>query len=447
LIYNPCMSKSKRAILLILAFLALLVTVLLVPPLSARLAWRLEDLNARVFRLLNPPEQVTFKPGQGTQPPTLTAATLDAVQTTPLPAPTSQPSPGPTWTPTITPTPLPETVSLTGFRYESQRGGYNYCGPANFSMALNFWGWKGDRNTIVKALMPGNLDAKDKPVNLDKNVMPYELQEYVRDNVPGLKVIIRMGGDVLLLKRLLAAGFPPVVEKGYYETDYTGKLGWMGHYQFVTGYDEPQGTLIVQDTYNDGPDFHIGYDEFMQGWRAFNYLFLIVYPQERETEVFALLGPWADEWWAAQHALEVAQGEVDQLTGVDQFFAQFNIGSSLAKLQRYAEASYAFDQAFIFYNALPDDGTRPYRMMWYQTWPYWAYYYSYRYSDVISLANTTLNETISKPVLEESLYWRGMAHYALGEIQPAIDDFRAALRINPGFEAARFALQNMGVSP
>ncbi len=50
---------------------------------------------------------------------------------------------------------------------------------------------------------------------------------------------------------------------------------------------------------------------------------------------------------------------------------------------------------------------RPYRMMWYQTGPYKAYYYSNRFADVINLADTTLNETISEPVLEESLYWRG----------------------------------------
>lgn len=441
------MFKLKHSPWLALGLLLLIAAVYFFPPVHARLAWRLENLNARIFQFLNPPEKVTFNPGPDVQLQTMVAATLQTVQTTPSPAPTTPPTANPTQTPTLAATHLPETVSLSQVRYESQRGGYNYCGPANFSMALNFWGWKGNRNTIVKALMPGNLDAKDQPVNLDKNVMPYELQDYVRENVPGLKVVIRMGGNVTLLKRLIAAGFPPIVEKGYYEFDYTGKLGWMGHYQFVTGYDDRQSTLIVQDTYNDGPNFHIAYDEFTQGWRAFNYLFLLVYPQEREDEVFNLLGPWGDEWWAAQNALEVAQAEAGALTGVDQFFAQFNIGSSLAKLQRYAEASYAFDQAFTLYNALPDDGTRPYRMMWYQTWPYWAYYYSLRYADVVRLADTTLNETIAKPVLEESLYWRGMAHYALGNVQPAVDDFRAALRINPGFEAARFALQNMGVQP
>ena len=46
-------------------------------------------------------------------------------------------------------------------------------------------------------------------------------------------------------------------------------------------------------------------------------------------------------------------------------------------------------------------------MMWYQTGPYKAYYYTNRFADVINLADTTLNDTIAEPVLEESLYWRG----------------------------------------
>lgn len=447
LIYNPFMPKNRRVLLVVTGFLLLLTIVYFLPPVQERLAWRVDMLTTRIFKLFNPPERVTFQPGQDVQLQTMVAGTMQAVRTAPLPAPPPSSTPGPTQTPTITPTPLPEMVNLSGVQYEHQHGGWNYCGPANFSMALTFWGWKGNRDTLVRALMPNNLDAKGKPANVDKNVMPYELQNYVNESVPGLKVTIRMGGNVDLLKNLIANGYPVIVEKGYYTRDASGVVSWMGHYQFVTGYDEQSGAFIVQDTYNDGPNFPIPYEAFSQGWRAFNYLFLIAYPQEREAEVFSLLGPWVDDWEAARYALAIARQEATELSGVDQFFAQFNIGSSLAKLQQYAEASFAFDQAFVLYNALPDDGTRPYRMMWYQTWPYWAYYYSARYSDVVSLANTTLNETISKPVLEESLYWRGMAQAALGNSQPAIDDFRAALRVNPNFDAARFALQNMGVSP
>ena len=305
-------------------------------------------------------------------------------------------------------------------------------------MALTFWGWDGNRDTIGKAI---------KPSEKDKNVMPYELQDFVTDNVPGMGTIMRYGGDVDTLKRLVSAGFPAVAEKGYYERDFNGKLGWMGHYQFVTGYDETTKTLLVQDTYLDGPNFKVPYDEFMEGWRSFNYVFLVTYPLERESEVLALLGPLAEADNAARVALSRAESEGQRLSGIDRYFAYFNAGTSHVALRQYGDATYSYDYAFQLYTGLSsDDSIRPYRMMWYQTGPYFAYYYSNRFSDVINLANTTL-DTISEPTLEESLIWRGRAYYMAGQTDKAIADYRAALKVHPNWPPAIQALQDLGVQP
>ena len=86
-------------------------------------------------------------------------------------------------------------------------------------------------------------------------------------------------------------------------------------------------------------------------------------------------------------------------------------------------------------------------MMWYQTGPYFAYYYSMRYQDVIELADITLTQTISKPTLEESLLWRGRAYYMIGDTQKAIEDYRAALNIHANWGPAVGALQDLGVVP
>jgi len=150
--------------------------------------------------------------------------------------------------------------------------------------------------------------------------------------------------------------------------------------------------------------------------------------------VYALLGPYADEEWANRRALEMAEAETQTLSGIDLFFAYFNIGTSHVNLGEYADATYAYDYAFeTVYPSLPADGMRPYRVMWYQTWPYWAYYYSGRYQDVIELANWTLIDTISEPVIEESFYWRGLAREALGDVQGATDDMRQSVNLNPNF--------------
>jgi tetratricopeptide (TPR) repeat protein len=86
-------------------------------------------------------------------------------------------------------------------------------------------------------------------------------------------------------------------------------------------------------------------------------------------------------------------------------------------------------------------------MMWYQTGPYFAYYYAARYQDVINLANTTLNDTISTPTLEESLLWRGRAYYMIGNTPAAIADYRAALQVHRNWFPAVQALQELGVQP
>jgi tetratricopeptide (TPR) repeat protein len=422
----------------------ILIGLYYLPPIHDRLAWRLDSARTQLRYLVKPPDEAVFLPTQQSEIESVIRATMTAAQTIPTLTKTSTPEPGPTAMPTITSTPLPATVMLEGIKYEHQHGRLNYCGPANFSMALTFWGWDGNRDVIGRAI---------KPVDKDKNVMPYELQDYIRENVPGLSSIIRNGGDIDLLKRLVSAGFPVIAEKGIYELDLNGKYGWMGHYAFVTGYDEPKKLIIYQDTYQPqgsppGADRKIEYETFIEGWRAFNYVFIVVYPVERQNEVLTLLGPYADEQWANQRALEIAQNEADSLTGIDRFFAWFNAGTSHVALFQYYDAAVAYDYAFSLYaNLGTNDSIRPYRMMWYQTGPYKAYFYTNRFADVINLADTTLNDTIAEPVLEESLYWRGQAYYMAGKTDLAVRDYRAALKVHPKWIPATQALQDLGLQP
>ncbi len=434
------MRKRILAILAaILVGVVLLVVIYNLPPVNQRLAWRVDDLRTQVRYALNPPDEAIFVPQESTPVPEATAsetpiASLPAATATLSgPTPTREPSP----TATLTTTPLPEKVALEGVVYVDQHNRWNYCGPANLTMALNFWGWEGDRDDVAAVVKPGiedpNLDFIQRG-KLDKNVMPYEMLDFVRDYTD-YNIVVRSGGDIDLVKNLVVNGFPVLIEKGYYEADYTSKIAWLGHYLFVTGYDETQGAFIVQDAYlKPGKDMLSDYETFSEGWRSFNNLFMVIYPPERESEVFNILGPWADPSWADQHALETAITESEQLTGIDEFFAWFNQGTSLVNLQRYGEAARAYDQAFQLYSQLGSDDTqRPYRIMWYQTGPYWAYFYTGRYQDTINLAETTLYETISEPTLEESLYWRGQAYLALGQTENALADFRESVRLNPNF--------------
>ncbi len=438
--------------------IALAVGVYYLPPVHSRLAWRVNDLRTSIIYYFNPPSEAVFQPS-GETALTIETAILTAraeLMQTLTPLVTSTPTPGPTPSPTITTTPLPASVILPGVIYVDQHERWNYCGPANLTMALNFWGWAGNRDDVARAVKPGNGNPRESFIQQsesDKNVMPYELVDFANEETE-YRALLRNGGDLSLVKRMLAAGFPILIEKGYYKEVKTN-ADWLGHYLFTTGYDDARGGFIVQDAYlRDenlkpiGKDMLVNYADYQTGWREFNYLFVIVYPADRQNDVFNLLGAWADEKWASQHALELAEKDIQTLTGNDLFFVWYNKGSSHVALQQYVDAALAYDQAFSTYETWNlQKGDRPYRILWYQTGPYFAYYYSARYADVISLANTTLNDTIAKPTLEESLLWRGRAYYMSGNTQAAVDDYRAALKVHVNWVPAVQALQDLGLQP
>nr|MBP9676111.1 tetratricopeptide repeat protein [Anaerolineaceae bacterium] len=123
-----------------------------------------------------------------------------------------------------------------------------------------------------------------------------------------------------------------------------------------------------------------------------------------------------------------------------------NAGTSLVYLQDYAGAAAAYDAAFNLYPQIPEI-QRPWRMMWYQTGPYYAYFYTGRYTDVINLADQTLERMTAEPILEESYYWRGRAYLALGDVNRALADFRESLKHHPGFGPSLAMLEELGETP
>lgn len=416
-----------------------LAGVYFLPPVHERLAWRLDELLLRMRYTLHPPQKVVFVPEQSTSlpPPLVFSPTASSSPTATLPQATLPPTstPMPTLTPTIPATPLPASLNLEGVVYENQHGRYNYCAPANLAMALSFWGWRGNQDVVGPVVKP---DAKDK------NVMPYEMVDYVNEHTE-LKAIWRAGGDIDLVMRFIAAGFPVLVEKGVYLRDLTGVVSWMGHYQVLTGYDQAEGVFIAQDSYVK-PNHRVSFEDLIKGWRAFNYIYILIFPPDRVGEVMQLLGDDADEQTNFQHAAQKASDEIFKLSGIDQYFAWFNRGTSLVWLQDYMGAAAAYDASFALYPSIPEE-ERPWRMLWYQTGPYFAYYYSQRYYDVLYLADSTLNAMQGDRNLEESYYWRGMAKAALGDREGAIQDFLESLKYHPGFQPALYQLSLLGVNP
>lgn len=417
---------------LVLALIGVcLVSVILynLPSVNERLAWRVENLRTQIRYALNPPDEIVFIPQaevdaivQATfraltptlipsQIPSLTPTQQD-IPATSQPEASATPLPSPTASPT--PTPIPEVVMLTGIVHEYQS--FNNCSPANLSMALSYWGWQGDQRDTRAYLRP-NPDVDDKNVN------PPEMVAYVKNHT-NLDALVRVGGDLDVLKRLIAGGFPVIIEKGFQPANED----WMGHYEVISGYDEVRGRFITQDSYIMA-DFPLPYDQLgTRWWRDFNYVYLVVFPPDRENEVLSILGPHADEEANYQFAAQKASEETVTLSGRDLFFAWYNRGTSLVGSRDYAGAAQAYDTAFALYRSLPAE-ERPWRVFWYQTGPYPAYFHTGRYQDVINLANQTLS-IFSTPILEEALYWRGLAKEGQGDIDGAVSDLKRVAGLN-----------------
>jgi hypothetical protein len=414
------MARIRKAVIGISLFALLVLAAFTFynqPPVRERLEWRVEALQARIKYAISPPQEVIFIPREQNvelPPPSVNviAPQVSPTQTENVIASTDEPEP--TVTPTITPTPVPAHIQLAGVRHEYQT--WNNCGPATLSMALSYWGWEGDQREVA---------AYTKPNPRDKNVSPDELAAFVLEQTE-FEVAVRVGGIIQLLKELLAAGFPVMVEKGIEQED-----GWLGHYVLVTGYDDGNRIFTLMDSLR-GPDQVLDYDVMESQWHAFNYTYLVIYPPDREVQVVDLLGIQTDVVTNYQSATQRAWEQLSILSGRDLYFAWFNYGTNLVALQDYERAAAAYDQAFALYPTLPLQ-ERPWRMLWYQFGPYLAYYYTERYQDVIDLATTTLN-AMSEPVLEESYFWRAMARKALGDREAAFKDFRTSLSHNPVFQ-------------
>ncbi|HMK08588.1 MAG TPA: tetratricopeptide repeat protein [Anaerolineales bacterium] len=379
-----------------------------VPFVNDRLGWRLDAASGIVRGWLRPGDSLPT-PEAPLVVDVPTAAAIAA-------APPATATPGPT------PTPLPASVTLPAPKWEKQD--WNNCGPATLALALRMFGWEGDQFDVSAVLKP---DRGDKNVNVD------ELVYYVRNDAGWLNADFRVGGTIDLLKRLLAAGHPVIIEEGFTLDENDGGGGWAGHYLLLTGYDDAEGVFLVQDS-NKGADQRVAYDALDEGWKAFNRVFLFIYPPEVETEVHTLLGPDADPDVNRQRALATAQAEV--AADAQDAYAWFNLGSNLVYFGRYSEAVDAFDTALNL--------GLPWRFTRYQFGPYIAYFNQGKFQELIQLADYTLFRTNKA---EESHLWRGWARYRLGDRLGAIEDFRAALEVNPNYLDAQYALNYVGATP
>ena len=444
------MSKRTKILILalVLAQIAVILFLLVVPPLARALPGEMRVRLARVplgetlldFGVtplptaLPAPANVAVRtdiriPTVAVPTATVvpTAVSMQIADTAVTPIPTAQPTntPIPTSTPTVVP--LPRQARIDGLKIIPQ--GFNNCGPANLTINLNFYG-----NATTQAEAAGFL----KPNREDRNVSPWQMVDYVNEQT-NLRAFVGSGGDLELIKRFLANGLPIVIEKGY----ELPTEGWLGHYLTLFAYDDDKQEFLSLDT-NLGPWDGSGrvdsYGTVEYYWQQFNYTFFVVYPSEKEALVQELLGPDMLEpstMW--RKAAEQAQAEID--ADLENAFAWFNLGPSLTRLGEitgdnafYENGAAAFDQARIV-------GVPP-RIVWYQFRPYIAYMKVGRFQEMVDLADTTLATQGGRNV-EETYLYKGHALAFLGDGPGAVAAYEEALRLNSNFYPAQWALDSI----
>lgn len=399
------MSKRIKYTLIGLAGLILLaVLIYQIPYVKSVVSWRVEKFTIYAKNVIEP-----IGPAPTALPVTPQPAT-PTIEATVTPTPVVDLTPSAT--PTATFAPLPAQASIASPPFEQQTP--NNCGPATLSMALHIYGWEGSQSDIANVI---------KPILQDRNVNPEELRYYVRTQAGWLNMEYRVGGNIEILKRLLAANYPVMVES-VTSLDPNDALGpnddrWAAHYLLLTGYDDNTQTFTIQDSYH-GADLTLSYSQLEQEWKPFNNLYIVMYFPQFEEEMKTLLGSNWDPNLNRQTALDSAQA--DTVQNPTDAFAWFNLGSNLVYFDRYEEAALA-------YNKAREIGL-PLRMFRYQFGPFLSYFHSNRNEDLLALTDYARGIT---EMSEEAWLWYGFGLYRKGDYDGALKAWQKADKVNPNF--------------
>ena len=351
---------------------------------------------------------------------TISSPNNESIQVEKLPESTPRPS--------ATPISIPDNSRLVDIRHQFQT--WNNCGPATLAMALSYFDLFLSQEKTAAVL---------KPDPEDRNVSPHELAAFVNQETD-LAALDRANGNLATLKRLVANGYPVIVELGLDPPGEYRWMGWYGHYLFVVAYDDASESVSVFDSWfgtseqpgtnADAQGRQISYSDLDRYWRQFNRNYVVIYQAEQETELAEILGPAVDDETMWQESFTQVMEELADEP--EDSYLWFNLGTIYNALGDYEHAATAFDQARAI--------GLPWRMLWYQFGPYEAYYQVGRFDDVVLLAETTLKD---RPYFEESFYYKGLAEAALGETRQARSDLEKAVRFNPLFTPAVDALAQL----
>lgn len=312
----------------------------------------------------------------------------------------------------ITPQEPGTKALLPGAKWIAQT--FNNCGPATTSMVLQYFG-----HTVSQE----ETKAKLRTNPTDTNVFTYEIADYLRNDYQ-IESKLLYGGDINLLKKLVANGFYVVVE------DWLHPNEDIGHVTIIRGFDDEQGVLIADDSYI-GINITYAYAEFDQTqWKAFNREYLPLYKKENEELLMAIVKDHWDETIMYENAAAVARREI--AANPKDMYAWFNLGTSLYALGDYSSAKNAFEKSQTF--------GWPNRMLWYQIQPIQTYNKLGEYNKALELIRIGLAGNDS---FAELHYESAIAYQGLGDEAKAREEAQKALQYSPNLHEAKDFLDSL----
>ncbi|MBW6441441.1 C39 family peptidase [Patescibacteria group bacterium] len=288
---------------------------------------------------------------------------------------------------------------------------FNNCGPATLSMALAWYGVNVSQVELGNKMRPYQHPTGN---NDDKTIFTHEFVDWA--NEYGIEGVSRVNGDIYLLKKFIANGFPVVVKTWLKQHED------IGHFRFVTGYDEEKDLVYFDDSY-DGPNKKMKYFDFLSLWQPFNYNYIVLYPQDSELLVKEIIGQdWAEEN-AWKNALSRAEKENEK--DPNNIYPIFNMSTSSYHLGDYERSVKEFEKV---------ESRLPRRMLWYQIEPIRAYKELGDYDRVFKIIENILengNRAFSELYiirrniyLEQGLGEKAMVEYELAKkYNVNIDEF------------------------
>ncbi|XWX03636.1 C39 family peptidase [Aggregatilineales bacterium SYSU G02658] len=320
---------------------------------------------------------------------------------------------------------LPSSVRLDGLAMVWQD--VNRCSAAAFTIQLSYW--------IEEPVNYREVIGRMNPNPRDLSVRVEEMVEIAQERY-GLMGVVRRGGTLELMKALVAAGFPVLVENSYYEGGNAAR-DWMSHNRVLMGYDDALGEFYVFDSLlGNGPDRRgraFAYDDFDRRWLAFNRDYVVLFPPERAATVQLILGEMWDEAANARFVIEQAQADLEIVPSrMDRAFALLNLAYGYFHTGQLEAAVAAVDEA-LGMNALP------WRYFWYEFTALDVYVAAGRYDDVQRIVSSTLAGLTG--IVEELYYYAGVAAEAQGDTRRALNNYRAAVQGNLYYIAASDALR------